>query len=775
MQQENRNMFSRLILVYFILLLIFVFPIIYNIIKIQWIDGEQWREKADENTIALHEVKAQRGTIYSSDGQILATSLPVFDVYIDLGVQKAKKTRKEMKQDPSTTYKLVPMIPDTVFLPQLRSLSKKLSELFPEKTPQQYHDYLLKAWHKKSRYVLIHKDVQITQLDKMKTFPILCRPETTIQKKQIDSAPKKAPGFRRAVILERRDIRINPYKNLARHTIGFLTKKDGSDTSYNGLDGYYDQYLRGQQGERWERRLNKDVWLPINDKDQKRAINGQNIVATIDTRLQDLAENSLRRCLMENEADYGCVVLMEVETGYVRAISNLSLVDSVYGYRETRNIACTDLYEPGSTYKAITAMVLLENQKCDTSYIVPTGRKQFSKHKDSEIHDVKDYSHGNISMKRSFEVSSNVGTCQPVWDFYRETRNEFAKSIKQVLPYKRLNLDIDVGGEPNPKMVDDLRPDRNFLNLAYGYSSNITALQLLTFYNAIANNGKMVKPIFCSEIKEREETIKKIQPEVIKERICSEQTLHILKDMLTGVVEKGSARRLSKTPYGIAGKTGTSQINYTEKGNQKMNYRASFVGFFPREIPKYSCIVVITNPKKNKTHGGELAAPVFKDLADKVCGTFLNIEMNVPSQEDIRMPYVQKGSQNEIRKVFKTLDIEYQSDDQTSPWVTSELDTNDHIIYKAYSVPEGIVPNCKGMTIKDAIYLLEKIGLQVSFDGKGKVVSQSLTPKTPYKKGNRIHLKLGIEKQYIPKMEKVEREKIAVIATIPENKKTKRK
>jgi cell division protein FtsI (penicillin-binding protein 3) len=224
------------------------------------------------------------------------------------------------------------------------------------------------------------------------------------------------------------------------------------------------------------------------------------------------------------------------------------------------------LYEPGSTFKTITAMVLIDNNKCDTSYIVPTGVKRFNpKNKHSEIHDVRDYSHGNISMKRSFEVSSNVGTCQPVWDFYNDNRKEFANSIKKIMPYKRLNIDLTVGGEPTPHLESDLNPDRNFLNLAYGYSSNITALQLLTFYNAIANNGTMVKPIFCSEIKEGEKTIKTIRPEVINEEICSARTLKIIQSMLEGVVENGSARRLSKTPYGIAGKTGTSQINYTQK------------------------------------------------------------------------------------------------------------------------------------------------------------------------------------------------------------------
>ena len=765
MSEGNKNnIVLRLAAVYIFLLLVFVIPIIYKIVEIQVKEGDEWREKAKENSITNRKVQAQRGTIFSSDGKILATSLPVYDVYIDLGTHVQKKPKKKRKSE-SDTLEYIPMVPDTIFMPNVEKLSQKLSEMFMDKTPEEYNSYLMAEWDKGNRNTLIHRNISFTQLEKMKTFPILCRPIKVEKPKDGDTTDKKnivkkeKPRFRRAVIVRERNIRINPHKNLARHTIGFEIKhtvkvdKDGKITtkdssSFNGLDGFYNSYLCGQQGERLERRLNKDIWIPVNDTDQKRAINGQDIVATIDTRLQDLAESSLRRCLIENDADYGCVVLMEVETGYVRAISNLTLIDSARGYKEIRNIACTDLYEPGSTYKTITAMVLIDNNKCDTSYIVPTGVKKFNpKNKDSEIHDVKDFSYGNISMKRSFEVSSNVGTCQPVWEFYNNNRNEFVNGIKRILPYQRLNLDLDVGGEPIPRIETDMNPDRNFLNLAYGYSSNITALQLLTFYNAIANNGTMMKPLFCSEIKEGDKTIKKIEPEVIKEEICSNRTLKIIQSMLEGVVENGSGRRLSKTPYGIAGKTGTSQINYMHKGNEHMTYRASFAGYFPTDNPKYSCIVVITNPKKNKQHGGEIAAPVFKDLADRVCGTILELEIDIPTNKNKQKPFITKGYKKETKESFEILGIDNIYEDNNTAFIAGAVDTNDNVVYRKYNLPSGVVPNCKGMTIKDALYMLEKMGFRVSFDGRGKVISQSLKAGTPYKKGTRLHLKLGITNQ----------------------------
>lgn len=774
MSDNNKNIITvQLGVILLILVLGFCGPIIYKIFDAQVSDIEIHRKNAEENSIRWEKVEAHRGTIYSADGKILSTSLPIYDVYIDLGEHKQKNaSRKENEPE----FEYIQMVPDSVFNADIEELCKNLANLFQDKTAEEYLATLTKERNNKNRRCPIHKNINYDQLQKMKTFPILCR---QLQKKKskkneiIDTIAtvqstkenikfrydslNKPYQFRRAVIVDERSVRINPYGNLARHTIGIavidqkeITKANGKkekvDTvKYRGLDGFYDSYLRGQQGKRKVRLLTRGVWIPIDDEEQRKAIDGDDIVSTIDTRLQDLAESSLRKCLIENQADYGCVVLMEVETGYIRAISNLNHIDSSIGYREIRNTACMDLYDPGSTFKTVTAMVLLENELCDTSYLVPTGTKQFNpKNKESIIHDVNSESKDTISMKRSFEISSNVGTCQPVWDFYKDKRQAFANEVQRFLPYKKLNIDLNVGGEPMPKISDDFGPDRNFLTFAYGYSSSLTALQLLTFYNAIANNGKMVKPLFCSEIKNNNSSIKKIEPVVIKEKICSQQTLDKIHSMLVGVVENGSARRLSKTPYGIAGKTGTTQINYAQKGKSHMKYRASFVGYFPANDPKYSCIVVITNPKKNKQHGGEIAAPVFKNLADRVCGTMLNSEMHTATDAEKEKPFIMKGNSKEIKKFFEAIDIENDDLDTKAMWNECYIDSNDNLTYRAYNTRLGIVPNCYGMTIKDAIYMLEKLGLKVTFSGHGKVVRQSPKAGSKYNKGSKIHLQLGI-------------------------------
>lgn len=761
--KDNGSISRRLFLLLGLLIVFMVIPIVWNLIKLQFVDGAEWRSKAKSSTIKLRDVKAQRGTIYSADGKMLATSLPVYDIYIDFGrekVDKGKKYDDSAKVDGKWVY-YKNLISKETFNDYLSVLCDSMSRLFPEKSYDEYYNYFSNAQRQKNRYCCVKKGVTYYQRQRMMAFPILM--EDTLPHRKKQSVPFK-PSFCRAIIMDTRDIRVHPYGNMARHTIGFQVNQ-GDGFTYNGLEGYYDKYLRGQQGQRLERflaRINgKSIWAPVENSDQKRAVDGLDIVSTIDSRLQDLATNSLYKCVSENQADYGCVILMEVQTGYVRAISSLQYVDSVRGYAEMNNQACVNSYEPGSTFKTVTNMVLLESGKFDTAAEVPTGVKNYFEDatpqnpnpqpvKIEDSH--SDGSTGTTSMKHAFEISSNVGTCYPVWENYRNNRKEFRNKLISVLPMDRLGLDLALQ-EPKPYMVEDLTSLQDLLSLCYGYVSRFTALQMLTFYNAIANNGKMVKPLFCSEIRQGDDVVKKMEPVVMKEKICSDQTLAILHDFLVGVVENGSARRrLSKTPYGIAGKTGTTQINYTQKDNQPMRYCASFAGFFPADNPQYSCIVVIFNPKQGRNYGGELAAPVFKDLADRVCGTFLNMDLKIQEEGKPAMPYIKKGLASDINKAFRNLGIRYLRTDTSSSvmWLDAEQDANGRVLYHPYALPEGKVPNCKGMTAKDAVFMLEKMGFSVAIEGRGKVVSQSLRQNQPYKKGDKILLTLRPEAPELP-------------------------
>ncbi|MBR5029431.1 MAG: transpeptidase family protein [Bacteroidales bacterium] len=762
MNNSSGDISRRLLPLFVALFLFFVLPIMWNLIKLQFIDGAEWRSRAKNTTIKWRDVKAQRGTIYSADGKMLATSLPVYDIIIDLGKEKvdAKSKHDDSVKTKSGMEYYRWIISKETFNRCLPALCDSMARLFPDKTPNDYYQFFTKERNRQNRYCYIKKGVSFYQKKRMQAFPMLMV-DTTINKPKRNK--KFTPEFCRAIIPTSRDIRIHPYGDMARHTIGFL-RNTGDSMTFNGLEGYYDKYLRGQQGQRWERFLarvgGENVWIPFKTSDQKRAVDGQDIVSTIDTRLQELAYNSLYKCVSENQADLGCVILMEVQTGYVRAISSLQYVDSVRGYAEMNNQACVNSYEPGSTFKTATNMVLLESGKCDTLDSVPRGTRIFMEDctgsnpnpKRYKVLDSDTANKGKITMKRAFEVSSNVGTCYPVWQNYRNNRDEFRSKLVSVLPMNCLGLDLDLE-EPKPYIVKDLSQPIDFLNLCYGYVARFTPLQMLTFYNAIANKGKMVKPLFCSEIRQGNDVVKKMEPIVIKEKICSDKTLAILNDFLVGVVENGTARHsLSKTPYGIAGKTGTTQLNYTRRGTEGMRYCASFAGYFPADNPQYSCIVVIFNPKQGSKYGGELAAPVFKDLADRVCGTFLNMDLKIKEEGAPEMPYIKKGLASDINGAFRYLGIRYLRTDTSSSvmWLDAEKDANGRVLYRPYTLPEGKVPNCKGMTAKDAVFMLEKMGFSVAIEGRGKVVSQSLRQNQPYKKGDKILLTLRPEAPELP-------------------------
>ncbi len=734
MSDGKKELKIRLGLVYVVLLLVWAIAIVGHIVKLQFVEGDFWRKKAEERTVVMREVTAQRGNIYSSDGKLLAITVPIFDIYLDLGKEriynnKLKKTVKEY------------VIPDSIFNRQLNRLSDSLSMLFPQKSAKYFKQLMASARKKEQRYVLLQKNVSLEQMERMKSFPIL-KKERRKRKASADTtkvlARKYEPAFNRAVILDKKEKRVNPYGYLARRTVGIKVTEDGCDTCYNGIDGAYNKYLKGKQGERLERRMAQNVWVPIEDEDFRKAEDGLDILSTIDARIQQLAESSLRQCLDSNDADKGCVVLMEVGTGYIKAISSLTRLSSGE-YLEVENIAVSDRYEPGSTFKTVTSMIMLENGICDTSTKVPTGEHKYGL---AYVKDVKKKDYGMISLIRAFEVSSNVGMCAPIYEHYNKKRKDFYSSMVETFPFYPLDLDLNVK-IAKPTIISDMAPDVNFMNLCYGYGVDMSVLQMLTFYNGIANGGKMIKPLFVSHLLKTGDTIKSFKPEVLKEKMCSKSTLDKLQDMMKGVVKNGSARRLSKTPYGIAGKTGTAASGYADK-NGVLSYRASFVGYFPADNPKYSCMVLVINPKKNLQHGGELAAPVFKDIADRVCGTRLDIDIPIAERENRKWPKVPKASAEDLQCIFQTLDIPNNWKTKPNQWIIGNIDTLGKLTYDVFKPKANMVPSVIGMTVKDALYLLENMGLKVIYNGRGKVTQQSLEAGGSFKKGDAIYLTLGM-------------------------------
>lgn len=693
-----------MMLVYILLVLVGSVAVIGGMINIQWVDGDEWRKRGDERVESIRRDPAHRGNIYSSDGKLLATTMPVCDLYLDLGCWEKRDKSNRPVLDSLNRVVMEHQIADSNFNRYLPQVCQILHKEFPEHSVSYYQEKILteRAKRRPNRCFLVQRGIgysawmAIRALEGWRAGVV-----PTIQDE----------GGERSVIHQ---VRAHIYGNLAENTIGFRNSR--AENTYTGLEGFYDSILRGQDGQYRYRRLTKGVWLETNNKGLRDydspngitldstkiqpKIDGKDIISTIDTRYQDIAESSLRKALRDYGGTSGCAILMEIKTGYVLACCNLSVDTARHDFREVvdNNIACSDLYEPGSTFKSVilTAMMNDPSFVFDTAERVRVGVKRFTKRADSEINDGSHSKIDTVSVPKALAMSSNVGMCELGWKYYRNRREVLRDSVMSIFPYKPLYLDLKVGESKGG--IIDLGPDRNFLNFCYGYANKVSAMQMITFYNAIAAGGRMVKPLFCKAIG-TEGKFRQIEPVVLKESICDPQTAKVLKEMLVGVVENGTGNNIKNNTYGIAGKTGTAVYSYSDQHR----YSASFVGFFPSEQPKYTCMVVVKNVA---AHGRQAAAPVFKKIADCVVAIdkdLSNIVLNANPDTLFPAPKALAMSRTEA----------------------------------------GMVPDCTGMTIRQASHELSKAGLRMKFDGYGKVTKQSPKAGTPIKKNETVILKLG--------------------------------
>ena len=513
-----------------------------------------------------------------------------------------------------------------------------------------------------------------------------------------------------------------------------------------GLEGAYAQYLKGIDGRRVEQKIRGGIWMPLTDEDQIEPQNGNDVYTSINISLQDVAEHALMKQLDSTSADHGCVILMEVETGFIRAIANLKRhSDGSYG--EDINFAIWESSEPGSTFKLASLIALLEDGRMDTNDVVPTGKRKFGKF---EMKDSHEEGYGNVSLKRAFEVSSNVGFATAVSKVFGDRPQAYVDLLKKFGLGQKLG--VEISGEGSPLIKEAKDPSWSATTLPWmsiGYEMHLTPLQLLAFYNAVANNGKLVKPQFVKEIRHAGEVIKTNEPIVIKEQICSQKTINKVKSCMEGVVEHGTAKKLSNQVFKIAGKTGTAQI--AKKGgygnskdeDRNVEYKASFVGYFPADNPKFSCIVVINNPRRKGFYGAEVAAPVFREIANKVYATEIDIPQYQPDSIRIKnIPLVNSSNQNDISIIYSFMRYKTLTDNKQSEWVTANSTSGNFVRLKPVQFQPGVVPNVKGMGVKDAVFLIEKQGFIATIEGKGIVVSQSINQGTKLKKGEKVHLVL---------------------------------
>ena len=645
-------------------------------------------------------VEAPRGNIIADDGALLAISMPLYDVRLDMSVMDKK-----------------------LFDSSLSELSSLLADLFKDKTNKEYELFLRSSKEaKKNKYILLRNKVTHNELNALKKMPVL------------DLGQNKG-----GLIAEQRPNREKPFGLLAQRTVGVLR-----GVNPVGIERAFNQTLSGFDGIHLKRKIAKGIWVPQDAEGNRLPRAGNNVVTTINTDMQDVAEKALENTLINNNADWGCVVLMEVATGKVKVIANLKKQEDG-SVRENFNYAMAKHVSPGSTFKLASIIAGLEDGFFKVEDSVRTYGGKFSFY-DRVMMDSKLGLYDNITIKNAFINSSNVGISRIIFDNYKNNPTAFTDRIYKMGLSTPLELEL-----PFPNNLKSPIPNKGGWSgvtlpwMSIGYEMQLTPIHMLTFYNAIANQGKMVKPIFTSAISRDGKIIKKHTTQVINPSICSKSTIETVIPLLIGVVEDGTAKNIRTNNYLIAGKTGTTVINFNNRDlGEEKEYQASFAGFFPADNPRYSCIVVINNPRENGHYGGSVAAPIFKELADKVYASDMSIHKALrPSDQVLSLPKVNQGHTNDANNVLASFNINRIVTDEM--WMVAST-TNTQVSLEVRKVERdlsnGNMPDLSGMGIQDAIFLLESYGLVVEVSGIGTVQSQSISKGNKFFKGSVIKLEL---------------------------------
>ena len=670
--------------VYFAIVIIAI-VLLVRIIILQYVERGKWVAMSEKYVYKTDVVQAIRGDIIDDDGRLLASSVPYYSVYMD--------TRSSG------------MLPE-IWSGGLSGLATGLEQLVGDRSASSWKTELTNARKKGDRYYLVKKKVDYETLKKLRELPIFIEGQ-----------------YKGGMIAVAENRRILPNSDLASRTIGYLNQ--GSDGTEVGIEGSFDKDLAGKSGLEVKQRLTGGDWIPVDNFNSVDTQDGNDVVTTIDIDLQDVATTALLNQLKKNNADHGCVVLMQVATGDVKAIANLELQDDG-NYRETYNYAVGESTEPGSTFKLASLMAALEDGVIDTSDIVDTGDGTV-KFYNKIIRDTKQ--HGRLTVKQVFEESSNVGTSKLIYEHYKNNPKAFVNRLYSMNLNQKLNLQIKGEGEPLIRYPGDkLWSGLSLPMMSHGYEVQLTPLQILTFYNAVANDGRMMRPRFVTEIRRNGNLLKSFDIEVINNSIASRSTIRKAKKMMEGVVERGTATNLRDADYKIAGKTGTAQMakeKYGYRSGSKISYQASFCGYFPADNPIYSCIVVVYAPSNSIYYGNLVAGPVFKEISDKVYSTrfFKNLVAENTDEKAQPAPDAGNGYKDDITTVYRDLGIRYRRsvDDE---WIATR-ESGDTIRFVGVTPQQGQVPDVRGMTLRDAMYLLENSGLRVKFSGKGRVRKQS--------------------------------------------------
>ena len=664
---EDKNSPLKIYLVAFVIF-VMASAIIVKLTNIQWVEGDYYRKLAKERTVKNFVIPANKGNLYSADGSLLATSIPNYKIRFDA----VAPTKADFKKN-------------------IQALSDSLAILLG-KPSSIIQSELTKARNNKNRYYLVARDLSYTNYIRIKSFPLF-----------------NLGTYKGGIIVDQETVREHPIGKIAERTIGYERIDENGKLRSSGIEGAFSKYLNGKDGKILKQKIAKGQWKPLRDNNEVEPQDGYDVVSTIDVYIQDIAHHALLKQLEYYKADHGCVVVMETKTGEIKAISNLGK-DKDSTYYEKLNYAVGEAHEPGSTFKLLDLIALLDDKLIDTSAVFDSkgGKIQY---RGSFVRDSHEGGYGKISLARGFEVSSNTVMVQAVYNNYIKSPEKFTNRIVSYGLNKPLGLPFEGEGKPfSPEPTDKKWSAISLPWMAFGYGVMVTPLQTLTIYNAIANKGEMVKPIFVKEIKEWNHTIKKFDKIVINPKICSDETVAKVTAVLKNAVKKGTGAKLYSRDFSMAGKTGTAAVNYVKNGGGDKYYASSFVGFFPADAPKYSCIVVVHKPStiNNNYYGADVAGPVFKRIAQKI--------------------FTDSPTMNVVKNLKKKNQSQERNFNRFDEKVALKYDT---------------IPNVKGMSGMDAVTLLENLGIKVKAIGVGKVKKQSLNPGVKLDKSKTIILELS--------------------------------
>jgi len=663
-------------------------------------------KKLGEDYFKVKEVTAERGNIYSRNNNLLATSVPYFSLYFDPFVA-----------------------PPKVYYKNIDSLAYLLSlHVNSDFTTGAWLDSLVNMRDSVSKparhYYKLAESVSYRKLQKIKQFPIFNR--------------GRLGG---GLIDEKRDERKRPFGWLARRTIG---KTSGQMV---GVEDAFNKELAGESGKQEMFNAGNDIWLPTDNLSIVEPTAGADVHTTLDVNIQDIAENALHRACRRHLPDWGAAVVMDVKTGAIRAVANLGKNEARTKYFEHYNYAIANATEPGSTFKLATMMALLEDQKVtlDGEIDIENGVKEFSVDK-VKVTDSNPLSRrwNVISIRQAFEQSSNVAMAKLADSLYAD--GEFSARLQSFHLDEKTG--IELSGEGTPMVNDTTTSQWSGISnawLSFGYESRLTPLQMLTFFNTVANGGRMMKPYIVEEVRREGKTLTDYRPTVVDEQIASRRTIEQLQSLLEGVVERGTAKKLKSDRYHFAGKTGTSQQNYGKR-RRNIKHQASFAGYFPAEKPVYSVIVVIFNPTVGGYYGGEVAGPVFKEIADNIYNSM--IEVHDPLNQGPRpvlyagqLPNRDAGYRDEITTILDYVNVKLDSLPTTELIVVDAAD--ERVAIKSWNPAAQKWPNVRGMRLRDAIYVLENEGYTVHPKGVGRVTDQKWHKDGRGKRGKDVTLILN--------------------------------